>query len=386
MEAGRRVCTDELGDLLPDLLRGLEQSISSEAAADRLKEWVREGKFLHPIARYLGWSKALDVELLERLLHTSIEAADSWLVTTALGAVLRRRKEGHQNVEERIVRPALRFLNEKKDSRWIRQAWYIRPNEALLLDAQGETIELILDSLIHHPRIDHQAERVLLPLAKRVPQKALALFENRIRLGATDASPAQYRAVPHELRDLRVVFQGIENELVRTMSQLYEHGDYGVRHAVTRFIRSVSPDFSSELQVSLLALLNPNKPWIPSFIVDVMREYDGNEKIHDLCKQVVDFGSSDDLLVAIRIAILSTGVVAGTFGLVDAYKAKRAAIETWLDDPREKVRKFAVDFIPSIDNYIATEQQRAEEELAKRKLNFGAPDDGEEDDVGPQGQ
>jgi hypothetical protein len=75
-------------------------------------------------------------------------------------------------------------------------------------------------------------------------------------------------------------------------------------------------------------------------------------------------------LGSIEVALMSTGVVSGEFGMVDAYRQKKDAVATWLEDPRPKVRTFAERYRRMLDNRIATEQEDAERRRALRKLHF----------------
>jgi len=55
---------------------------------------------------------------------------------------------------------------------------------------------------------------------------------------------------------------------------------------------------------------------------------------------------------------------------VAAFKRKKERIEPWLTDQREKVRFFAQHYLRSLDNQIAAEQRRSEEELEFRKRAY----------------
>jgi hypothetical protein len=67
-------------------------------------------------------------------------------------------------------------------------------------------------------------------------------------------------------------------------------------------------------------------------------------------------------------------VVAGEFGLVEAYRTRKVQIETWLSDPRPQVRRFAERFIRRLEQSIAAEQRRAEEDKELRRLRYEDPE------------
>ena len=66
-----------------------------------------------------------------------------------------------------------------------------------------------------------------------------------------------------------------------------------------------------------------------------------------------------------------TGVLAGEFGLAEAYEAKKEEIKGWLTDPDEKVQDFARWYSGSLEKMSIAERKRAEEEIALRKQRFG---------------
>jgi hypothetical protein len=80
--------------------------------------------------------------------------------------------------------------------------------------------------------------------------------------------------------------------------------------------------------------------------------------------------------------IRQAAMVRGEFGLVDLYISRRSAIETWLADPREKVRAFAAGLIRDLDRWIAAEQRSAEGSIAMRRLEY---DEDAEGEPGPAG-
>jgi hypothetical protein len=86
--------------------------------------------------------------------------------------------------------------------------------------------------------------------------------------------------------------------------------------------------------------------------------------------------ADDPLLDEIEVALDSTGLVSGEFGFVEAYRRKKSELALWLSDPRESVQSFARRHALCLDQQIAAEQLRSEEQLALRKRNYSKIDDG----------
>jgi len=85
---------------------------------------------------------------------------------------------------------------------------------------------------------------------------------------------------------------------------------------------------------------------------------------------IARLSEDDQRLKKVEICLESTGVVAGQFGFVEAYRAKKAEIAAWLDDESAKVKAFATRFMARLDLRIASEQRSAEERLELRKRDY----------------
>jgi len=65
----------------------------------------------------------------------------------------------------------------------------------------------------------------------------------------------------------------------------------------------------------------------------------GEPSVHRLCKEIVKAVDSDSsLLNEVAVALETTGVVSGEFGMAEAYERKRQEVLDWLSDPNEKVK------------------------------------------------
>jgi beta-lactamase class D len=105
----------------------------------------------------------------------------------------------------------------------------------------------------------------------------------------------------------------------------------------------------------------------------ILRNYDGNPVINDVCKELVKIlpdGSS--LTNELTIIMQSTGVVSGEYGFVEAYKKKIEEIQPWLQDESPSIKEFAQNYIMSLEKRIEYEQKRADEDITLRKHQYGA--------------
>ena len=104
----------------------------------------------------------------------------------------------------------------------------------------------------------------------------------------------------------------------------------------------------------------------------ILRNYDGNPIIHNVCKEIVKIlPDGSNLTNELSIILQSTGVVSGEYGFVEAYKRKIVEIQPWLQDEGPRVKEFAQNYIANLEKFIEYEQKRADEEIILRKHRYG---------------
>ena len=110
------------------------------------------------------------------------------------------------------------------------------------------------------------------------------------------------------------------------------------------------------------------------FVIRPMSSYHGEQFLNASCKEIVRALLAGDLLLDhVEIILHSTGVVAGEFGLVEAYTRKKQEMTEWLSDADAHVRAFAESYVRLHDRQIAAEQRRSEESIELRKRMYDDP-------------
>jgi hypothetical protein len=131
------------------------------------------------------------------------------------------------------------------------------------------------------------------------------------------------------------------------------------------------PGFPENLAHELTGLAATGTNDDLGFILQVLRSYQGQQTTHDVVQAlVVRLPEDDPRLEIAEVCLQNTGTVWGEFGFVEAYRGRKAQIETWLSDPRSQVRRFAERFIRRLEQSIAAEQRRAEEDKEMRRRRY----------------
>jgi hypothetical protein len=109
-------------------------------------------------------------------------------------------------------------------------------------------------------------------------------------------------------------------------------------------------------------------------VIAITKNYNGTPVAHTVLRELVAvLPAGDSLLRSVHIALGQTDILRGEFGYRDALVAQQSALEQWLTDQREPVRRFAEDLRKSLDNAVAAAQRSAEADIAMRKLAFDEP-------------
>ncbi|MCY1305467.1 hypothetical protein D9M70_552740 [compost metagenome] len=108
------------------------------------------------------------------------------------------------------------------------------------------------------------------------------------------------------------------------------------------------------------------------FAAGVLRAYSGEMVIHPVARELIKrLPPGSPLVTEVEIALQSTGVVSGEYGMADAYERKRLEVLDWLQDPNDCIRAFAVKYISDLEAMRDSERARAEESIVLRKFNYG---------------
>lgn len=94
--------------------------------------------------------------------------------------------------------------------------------------------------------------------------------------------------------------------------------------------------------------------------------------MYDIIRKIVAaLAPGDALLEQARAVLDNTGIVRGEFGFVEVYEERKALLQSWLDEPNESVRQFAIGQIHRLEQRIAMETRAAQASIALRRLPYG---------------
>lgn len=234
----------------------------------------------------------------------------------------------------------------------------------------------ILDNLFWLQEIDYHAEEILYVIAKQLPELVIQFFLKRLSKEKDEEDEGRYNAIPFGFHKLSEPLSQHPIQAVDAVLDMYD-GNYGLLiYRGARLLKNIFPNFPREFQQKLLEIVQSKERNDLLFAMAILRNYDGNPIIHDVCKEIVKVLPDDSSLAnELSIILQSTGVVHGEYGFVEAYKQKIVEIQPWLQDESSKVKEFAQNYIARLEKRMVYEQIRADEDIVLRKHQYGAGED-----------
>ena len=370
---------DRLANFLPGMLAGLEHGEQREALLAKIRQWIAERRYLGPIIWHERFAVKVDADVLDDALSAAIETRDDRAVLKAIAAATARYGDAPGALLRGVFLRALGYLIDKKDTSWVNETALRVNKNTLFKDLAAEQLDLVFASLVQTPEIGYRTEEVLNEIAKHRPTKVVDFFGQRLAHERAETDGDRYEAVPYEFHLLTQTLQNNPTYVVEAARRWFTDDPEHFSYRGGRFLANIFPVFTSEYDQALQELSEGGTRANLEFLVQVLRCYNGQVFTHDLSKTIIDaLPPKDPLLNQVGMALDATGAVRGEFGQVEAYRQKKQEVEPWLTDPREKVREFAGHHNYRLEQQIAAEQRRSEEELEFRKRSYPSSDETEE--------
>jgi hypothetical protein len=366
---------DNVLNFLPAFLNGLNESGSEEKYRAVLTRYLADGTHLVAIARHFRKTSAVAIDSIKEVLKRAIAASDDIAVMECLVLAIERQESQEYALVEGVFVPAIKCLIGRKDARWLNGAWYLPAGKTFFPALSVDHANLVLDSLLSLPRIEHHAERILVYIAGPHPKAVWKFFGRRLA-ERREEKEESYEAFPYQFHGLEQPL-GMNVELaIGTVRSLFRVGDPLFRFDGGRLLSTAFPAFPEPFAQKLSNMAANGSDDDVGFVLGILQNYKGEAPTHPVLKALVNrLSENDPRLAQVDISLQNTGVVGGEFGFVEAFREKKAVMASWLDDPRPRVKGFATEYIRRLDQRIASEQRSAEQMKEQRKREFETDDD-----------
>jgi hypothetical protein len=365
-----RAAHEELINFLPAFLEGLDESGARDEARALVREWIAQGRYLRQIGQRFRLAKEVGADDIRALSAKALAGEDIVAVIENTVAIVARAEFAGSSLVDDVYVPSLRLLSERKDARWLNDAWFQRASRPFFRALTAPQTEVTLDNLVFWPEVSWHMEEILGALAINHHDLVWQFFRKRLAHEPQAEGP-RYEAIPYEFHEAASALSNNPEHAVDIVRGWHDIDNPLFRFHGSRLLAIAFPTVPQRFEAKLLSLLEAKGEAAFSFVAGIMENYKGDPFTHRICQALIEaVPENDDRLGSVEVALLSTGVVSGEFGMVAAYQAKKDGIAPWLEDPRPKVRAFAEQYRRMLDNRIASERQQAEERRAMRRLDF----------------
>jgi ppGpp synthetase/RelA/SpoT-type nucleotidyltranferase len=363
---------DDLANFLPAMLRGMEVASRWFAAKARIDQWVSKRLYLSQILWHQRFTDKVDVDLIKRALALAVEDANDRAVMNAAEICAARSDAIPHEELGAIFTSAISYFKSRDNTVWVNAIWGHIAKGSLVESLTPEQIDLVLSVLVPRRGIDHHAEYVLVPIAKRFPMKVIDFFGARFRQREEEDVVDHYEAVPYSFTSLGKHLTTTGPYLLARCETWHRENSQLFEYRGGRLISLIFPELTAQLEGLMKELLVSGREGAPRFVAELLRGYRGSPSTHELYKLIVEaVPAGDPTLATVEVALISTGVVSGEFGMRETYQRKKAEIQSWLTDTRPRVKAYAEAHDLMLDRMIAAEQRRSEEDLEARKRQYG---------------
>lgn len=382
-----------IGSFTPGMLRGLYEA-KPEDAVSWAQAAIAEGKALVSVTHFLSRAEPPLPDLAVAAADAAIEAEDKVAALSVLEITVQQMAALGQERAIGIGLTMIEYLSQQSENGWTDTLWLNSRDSRFLASLDQDERSRLLSAMADLRQIDFRAEEILSVLASEHADEVVDMFSKRIEIECADESGVfeaeRYEAIPFEFHKLHETFgdSGVIGvlEAARGWSDISAGLD---EYRGGRFVANLYPHLSDELIAGLIAFATSGDEVKQDLVLAVAKNYNSAPSVWTVMREMVAvLEPGARKLTEVMIALGTTGVTSGEYGQRNALIAQREALVPWLVDEREAVRLFAESFSRSLDNQIAAETQRTERRIAQRRLEYGEPitgDDEDEDGAGGDG-
>ena len=358
--------------LTPPVFNGLLKSASPETFSEVTQTYLSQNKALSSIAFIMMRNKdAAQIDLAANILQTAQDSKDVWALTRLIHASAHYPEKDGGVWISKIFIPALSTLTELNSHAWVYDFWLrTEEAEALVNQFTKEDVQIVLANLLNIEKIDYHQEDFLAAIAQKYPEEILNYFGDRLAKVNEDIST--FDAVPFDLHELSEALSQYPEICVHIIHSWIGRKRGLYKYDGPRLLKVIFPNFPKSLEAELLKLIQTGEKETLLFVANVLRNYTGEIVLHKTCKELIKAAPEErDILNLVRIALDSTGVVSGEYGLAEAYKERQALMAIWLEDKSDIIRNFAHEHIQGLEKQEQFERERGENNLALMKYKYG---------------
>ena len=355
------------------VLIGVLDSDERNSGLFLIKRWTEAGLHLVDSLRALENSSGFEEERFLALFEAAISANNIPAISACISLATAKVEISPKKATDLFSR-AVFELTLRKDVSWVFDFWYRDEAKIIIGLLDEDQCKQVLANLLWLPKIDFHSEEVLCVIAGRNPHLVMSFLSDRLWQSYNLKDNPDYEAAPWGLHQLDAILSDPPSVAMNELRGVYSKGPDDLRYGAMKLVRAIFHALNQAFIDELLVLVNQLPENQLNFVVDVLKEFNGDSRLLPVFRQLVRRVSPESAHIPeIEFAMELTGVVSGEYGFVNAYRQKIVDMETWNDDPDPKVRVFSARFAADLTRRMDIEEKRATEDLKLRKFRYGEP-------------
>ncbi|TMO56362.1 hypothetical protein [Pseudoalteromonas phenolica] len=356
------------------IIEGLFASSISNEFRGVIGKWLENGTYLWQLSVAFLGVQDIEHDLLKRFVDCVIYHEDVAAINTFVGAFDEHKNKLPNDFLNEQFEKVFVFLNSKKSTIWINQSRYRSKQESFVSLLSESNLSLLIENLAFAWKVNHRVEAVMVLISGIKGELLFNLLDRRLEYGARESQEAEntYDALPRSLHSLKDELSKSPEMLIALIKKHYRY-EWGIdSHGVVRLFKKCFFPFEPQMVDQLFEQLSPYDEQQLNVLLAVTSSYEGDASILTLVRRILlQSEFSDGLCRKINGTLLSTGVVSGEYGLVEAYKTKLENVKPWQDDNEANIVKFAHQYVKMLEAKCNEEVQRVEERIAIEKHQYG---------------
>lgn len=362
------------------IFRGLWASSFKDEFVQVVTGWIARSLYMKELAVSFLSFDDIDFVLMDTFVVKAIRTKDSESLCYFL-RVLDARSELISNDEIGILfEKIFVYFNACENVSWVNHVWFSQKAKSLIRSLSNSNVKLVFENMVYISNLDHRVESILAGISSDHIDKIFSLFERRIeyRKRVDKSYLGRYEDIPFNFYVLDKVLANHPNEIIKLIKTHYEYNLGVANYGVAGLLKKCFTSFEQQLVDIIFEQLDPSLDDELNAILAIVSSYEGDSSVLPIIRRLLENDSGFDQDKAYRIgdSLMSTGVVHGEYGMVEAYKQKLESISPWKEDCNPQIAKFACIFYEQVQKNIDQEIKRVEERVAIEKHKYGIDDSG----------
>lgn len=347
------------------LLCGLLESDEKAKHYDEIKEWINKSERLLDIVVTFRFFSNYDKETFSSLVNNSLEEGDINQLVELLLTVCKNYKAKKSTTGQFIQ--IIEKFTEKEYFDWPQRISFMI--KGIIQDFSKDDYDIILTNLASKNDIGYDAEKILVPLAEKYPEKVIEFFYQRVKLSKSGINLID--SIPYSFQLIRGPLSKNVEIIVPKILEWLKEDDWKYKWEAGHLLNIIFPTIDDKLKKILTTLIKEKDSNKLDQIFWILDKYKGTVDVLNIVYEIIkNFKTTNKIRNRLFSILSQTGVVTGEYGIVEAYKAKIKNIEPWLSNAGPEIVEFAKGYTNYLENAIKYEKARVDKELDLMKSEF----------------